>query len=176
MPDVASTATPRSASTSPTGRIERDLHPLLPRAQNLNAFTTYLARDPYPIVSTTVPRDGGRRAQPLDGPGRVSNERWLFLGLADWAASFPVTLSIVDEALDFVGPRNTHRFPTVVSTDSERGAVNILRWRPWIGVRVENPFRAFLPTDVQANLASAAFGTFYNSEYRQFRVIIRFER
>ena len=85
--------------------------------------------------------------------------------------------SIIDEALDFVGPRNTHRFPTVVSTElgAER-RVNILRWRPWIGVRVENPFRAFLPTDVQANLASAAFGTFYNSEYRQFRVIIRFER
>jgi hypothetical protein len=29
---------------------------------------------------------------------------------------------------------------------------------------------------VQANLASPAFGTFYNSEYRQFRIQVRFER
>jgi hypothetical protein len=29
---------------------------------------------------------------------------------------------------------------------------------------------------VQANLESPAFGSFYNSEYRQFRIHVRFER
>jgi hypothetical protein len=33
-----------------------------------------------------------------------------------------------------------------------------------------------MPSDVQANLNSPAFGSFYNSEYRQFRLQVRFER
>jgi hypothetical protein len=52
----------------------------------------------------------------------------------------------------------------------------IFNLRPWIGVRAYNAFSSFLPTDVQANITSPAFGTFYNSEYRQFRVQVRFER
>ena len=37
-------------------------------------------------------------------------------------------------------------------------------------------FDAFLPMDVQNNKSSPLFGTFYNSEYRQFRLQFRFER
>jgi hypothetical protein len=33
-----------------------------------------------------------------------------------------------------------------------------------------------LPTDVQANVDSPNFGTFYNSEYREFRIHVRFEK
>ena len=51
----------------------------------------------------------------------------------------------------------------------------IAKYRPWIGVRADNALSSFLPSDVQANIASPAFGTFYNSEYRQFRIQVRFE-
>ena len=47
---------------------------------------------------------------------------------------------------------------------------------PWIGVRIWNSFDTFLPWDVQANTGSSNFGRFYNSEYRQFRIQVRFER
>ena len=39
---------------------------------------------------------------------------------------------------------------------------------------IDNALGSFLPSDVQANISSPAFGTFYNSEYRQFRIQIRF--
>ena len=48
--------------------------------------------------------------------------------------------------------------------------------RPWIGIRVDNALGSFLPSDVQANISSPAFGTFYNTEYRQVRIQVRFER
>jgi hypothetical protein len=41
---------------------------------------------------------------------------------------------------------------------------------------VDNAFQAWLPADVQANVTSPLFGTFYNSEYRQFRIQFRFQR
>ena len=47
---------------------------------------------------------------------------------------------------------------------------------PWLGLRVANALGAFLPTDVQANLGSPDFGSFYNSEYREFRIHVRFEK
>ncbi|HYM21582.1 MAG TPA: hypothetical protein VEU08_00160, partial [Vicinamibacterales bacterium] len=52
----------------------------------------------------------------------------------------------------------------------------ILRWRPWIGVRAYNALNTFDPTDVQANTGSPNFGALYNSEYRQLRLQVRFER
>jgi len=48
--------------------------------------------------------------------------------------------------------------------------------QPWIGIRAYNAFNAFLPSDVQANISSPAFGSFYNSQFRQYRLQVRFER
>jgi hypothetical protein len=83
----------------------------------------------------------------------------------------------VDEALDFVGTRNDRRLPNRarVELGLERRFF-IKKWKPWIGIRAYNVFDAFLPMDVQANLGSPNFGTFYNSEYRQLRLQVRFER
>ena len=85
--------------------------------------------------------------------------------------------SVVNSTLDYVGTRNSLRFPTYVRTELglER-RFKILKFQPWIGVRVWNAFSHFNPTDVQANIASPYFGGFYNSEYRQFRIQLRFER
>ena len=80
--------------------------------------------------------------------------------------------------LDFVGPQTSDcGFPTYVRIElGVEHRFTIKKFRPWIGVRVDNALQAFLPSDVQANISSPAFGTFYNSEYRQFRIQVRFER
>ena len=68
-------------------------------------------------------------------------------------------------ALDFVGPRNDRRFPTYVRVDlGVEHRFKFGKYRPWIGVRVDNALNSFLPADVQANITSPAFGTFYNSD------------
>ena len=73
-------------------------------------------------------------------------------------------------------PRNDRRFPAYVRVDfGVEHRFKIRKYRPWIGVRADNALSSFLPSDVQANISSPAFGTFYNSEYRQFRIQIRFE-
>jgi hypothetical protein len=79
--------------------------------------------------------------------------------------------------LEFVGARNSLRFPTYARLElAIERRFKIFKFEPWIGLRAYNALNAFLPTDVQSNLASPAFGSFYNSEYRQFRLQVRFER
>ena len=102
--------------------------------------------------------------------------RWLVLGTVDWRTGMP--WSAVNDTLDFVGPRNDgRRFPNYarVSLGVEH-RFKILGLQPWIGIRADNAFKTFLPIDVQANTGSPHFGTFYNSEFRQMRLQVRFER
>jgi len=81
-------------------------------AGDLNAFTTYFDAVLWPIVgenmytraSTDVPHR-------LTARGRLlPTDRWLLLGIFDWRTGQPY--SVVDDALDFVGIRNSERFPT----------------------------------------------------------------
>jgi len=44
--------------------------------------------------------------------------------------------------------------------------------RPARGQRAES----FLPSDLQANLGSPAFGSLYNSVYREYRIHVLFEK
>ena len=76
--------------------------------------------------------------------------RWLFLATLDWRSGLPY--SVVNEDLEFVGPRNELRFPTYFRVDAglER-RLKIARFRPWVGLRVANALNSFLPSDVQAN-------------------------
>lgn len=157
-----------------------DLNMSYVRAQarsTLNALTTFYDAVLWPVVGqnaygparTEVPHRflARGRARPL--------EDWLVVGTLDWRTGLPY--SVVDESLDFVGARNTRRFPAYVRVDAGlEHRFSIRKARPWIGVRIDNALGSFLPADVQANLASPAFGTFYNSEYRQFRIQLRFER
>jgi hypothetical protein len=78
--------------------------------------------------------------------------------------------------LDFVGTRDSERFPTYFRVDlGLEHRFHIFGGHPWIGVRADNVFDAWLPSDVQSNITSPGYGTFYNTEYRQFRVQVRFE-
>jgi hypothetical protein len=144
---------------------------------DLNAFTSFFDTMLRPLVGaneyapahTDVPNRLLVRGRLMPTP------RWLVLGVADWRTGFPY--SVVDEMLDFAEPRNSRRFPTKLRLELglER-RFRIFRWEPWIGLRASNALDTFLPTDVQANLGSPAFGTFYNSEYRQLRLQVRFSR
>ena len=143
---------------------------------DLNAFTTY-----FDNVLTPVIGENGYGPARADAPhrflvrGRALPLRdWLLAGVLDWRTGLPY--SGVDEWLDFVGPRNDRRFPAYLRVDfGIEHRFKIRKYRPWIGVRADNALSAFLPSDVQANISSPAFGTFYNSEYRQFRIQVRFE-
>jgi hypothetical protein len=145
---------------------------------DLNSLTTYydvmmwsiIGPNTYGPLNTDVPNR-------LLARGRaMPTEKWLVIGIFDWRSGLPY--SVVNEYLDFVGPRNEgHRFPPYARAElGLEHRFKIFNLQPWIGVRAYNAFSAFLPTDVQANIASRAFGSFYNSEYRQFRVQVRFER
>ncbi len=101
---------------------------------------------------------------------------WLIVAVADWRTGLPY--SLVDAALDFVGPAQRAadaELPPVRSRASST-AFKIGKLQPWIGIRAYNAFNAFLPADVQANISSPAFGSFYNSQFRQYRLQVRFER
>jgi hypothetical protein len=144
---------------------------------DLNAFTTY-----FDAVRRPVFGENAYAPAMSDAPHRMlarwrsmPTSRWLLVGIFDWRTGLPY--SVVDANLEFVGKRNDRRFPDVrrVELGVER-RVRIFSFEPWIGVRATNAFNAFLPVDVQANTDSPAFGTFYDSEYRQFRIQVRFGR
>ena len=144
---------------------------------DLNTLTNYMNAIMWPVVganryttaSTDVPNRFLARGRLMPTP------RWLMLGILDWRSGLPY--SVVNDTLDYVGARNSLRFPTYLRLEVglER-RFKILTFQPWIGVRVWNALSSFLPTDVQNNLGSRYYGGFYNSEYRQFRIQVRFER
>jgi TonB dependent receptor len=132
----------------------------------------------------------GNLAQPViqpDARGRLpfdAPNRFLFWGsiaapwkltvvpVCDLHTGFPY--SVEDEYRAFVGPRNVKRFPTFSSFDlqvSRRISLPFHRKRipVRVGVGVFNLFNHFDPRDVQNNLASARFGEFFNSSWREYR-------
>jgi hypothetical protein len=163
-----------------TGARGLDLNMSYVRAQAMadtNAFTTFFDAVLRPVVGQNAYAPAR-----YDVPNRLlvrgramPTPRWLFVGLLDWRSGLPY--SVVNESLDYIGPRNEFRFPAYVRVDlGVEHRFNIFNLKPWIGVRADNAFDSFLPVDVQSNIGSPAFGTFYNTEYRQFRIQVRFER
>jgi TonB dependent receptor-like, beta-barrel/Carboxypeptidase regulatory-like domain len=145
---------------------------------DLNSLNNYYDAVMWPIVGENAyaPLPGDVPHRLLARGRAMPTPTWLFIGIIDWRSGMP--WSAVNEYLDFVGPRNEqYRFPSYVRTElGIEHRFKIFKLRPWIGVRAYNAFDAFLPMDVQNNLSSPLFGTFYNSEYRQLRLQVRFER
>ena len=144
---------------------------------DLNSFANYFDAMLWPVVPahgfgplvTDVPHRFLARGRFLPAAS------WLIVGVADWRTGLPY--SLVDAYLDFVGPRNDQRMPNYLRVDlGLEHRFKIFKLQPWIGVRTDNAFNAFLPADVQANISSPAFGSFYNSQFRQYRLQVRFER
>jgi len=142
---------------------------------NLNAFELYFGNYHYPVI-----RLDEVGPQPFDVPDRflLTGVTTLPYGiilapLLEIRDGFPY--SLVDEQQRFVGARNRGgRFPWFASLDFTlmkkvdfklRGRV----YHTQIGVKIYNLTNHWNPRDVQNNVDSPAFGTFYNSVGRQFR-------
>jgi hypothetical protein len=108
------------------------------------------------------------------GRGRANVGRnWIFELAGELRTGYPY--SAVNEQLEFVGVRNSLRFPTKFTVDaSVEHRFRIGRFQPWIGVVFINALNTFSPGDVQRNIASPAFGTFYSSPIRQIRITVHF--
>jgi len=132
----------------------------------------------------------GNLAQPViqpDAQGRLpfnAPNRFLIWGTlaAPWKLTvvpvydihtgFPYSIQNVDRA--YVGPRNVDRFPTFSSFDLQVTRRVFLPFRgkripARVGGGVFNLFNHFDPREVQNNLASARFGEFFNSSWREYR-------
>jgi len=144
---------------------------------DLNTLSNYYDTIMWPVIGQNA-----YAASPSDAPNRMLARarftpwpKWLVVGIADWRSGLPY--SVTNDTLDFVGLRNVLRFPTYFRLEAgiERH-IKLLKFQPWLGVRVWNALDSFLPVDVQSNLGSPNFGKFYNSEYPQIRIVLRFER
>jgi len=132
----------------------------------------------------------GNLAQPViqpDARGPLSFDapnRFLFWGsiAAPWKLTvvpvydlhtgFPY--SVENEFREYVGPRNIDRFPLFSSFDLQVSRLISLHFHgkrvpARIGIGAFNLFNHFDPRDVQNNLASARFGGFFNSSWREYR-------
>ena len=145
--------------------------------EDLNSLLNFFDVIPQPVIGENqyAPAMADARHRFLMRARLMPNSAWLLVGTADWRSGLPY--SVVDEDLEFVGARNSERFPTYFRVDAgfER-RMTVKGLHPWIGLRVSNALNSFLPSDVQANVASPAFGDFYNSVYREYRIRIRVEK
>jgi hypothetical protein len=159
-------------------------------AGDLNDFNTYFGNVRNPVVRPNEYSD-----QPFDAPNRL-----LFWG--DFGLPYKVTVtpvvdlrngfpfSLVDQNQNFVGERNRGgRFPPFFSLDFQvtKGlrvpvpgwSVIPARFRGKkfggrLGVKMFNLTNHWNPRDVQNNIDSPEFGTFYNSVGRSFRAKFEF--
>jgi hypothetical protein len=132
----------------------------------------------------------GNLAQPViqpDARGRLpfdAPNRFLFWGTfaAPWKLTvvpvydlhtgFPYSLE--NQFREYVGPRNVNRYPLFSSFDVQVSRpislhVHGKRVPARLGIGAINLFNHFNPRDVQNNLASARFGEFFNSSWREYR-------
>jgi outer membrane receptor for ferrienterochelin and colicin len=132
----------------------------------------------------------GNLAQPViqpDARGRLSFDapnRFLFwstlagpwnltlVPVYDLHTGFPY--SVQNEFREYVGPRNVARFTQFSSFDLQLTRPIILHFgekhlHARVGGAVFNLFNHFDPRDVQNNFASARFGGFFNSSWREYR-------
>lgn len=123
----------------------------------------------YAALNTDVPHRLFIRGRVMPRP------KWLVLGILDWRTGVPY--SVVNETLDFVGPRNVLRLPNYARLElGVERRFKVFRFQPWVGVRMTNVLGQLLADEVQNNTGSPFFGTFYGSEAPRLRMNVRFER
>ena len=147
---------------------------------NLNDFNTYFGNQKHPVLR---PDEYGK--QPYDVPHRLLF--WGDFGLPfdivatpvlDWHSGFP--FSLLNEQQDFVGPRNEGgRFPQLMTLDLlvTKGLSIPFRGKKYkgrAGFTIFNITNHWNPRDVQNNVDSKQFGTFFNSADRGVRLKFEF--
>ena len=131
---------------------------------DLNSYDLFYGNLRTPIVrpneNNLIPTDVRHRLLVRGSLGLPG--KWDFAPLLELRSGFP--WSAVDEFHDFVGPRNrAGRLPAVRTLDFTLA-------RPWrfkqrrfrAGLKLYNVFGASADRDVQNNLTSPDYGTFYN--------------
>jgi len=181
--DLASQGDSQYAETEATvrysGNANREMTVSYVRSRSegdLNTFDAYfgnirnpiLQPDQYGVTSVDVPNRLIVRAV-------VPRGKWMVSPLLEVRSGFP--FSIVNEEQDFVGPRNSSRFPVFYTLDLNITRTVTVRGRTLrIGLRSNDLLNNATPRDVQANINAPAFGTFYNSLYRQIGFTVEIQR
>jgi hypothetical protein len=147
---------------------------------DLNDLNTYFGDLRAPVI----------RANQSGRLGFDTPNRFLFWGnfglplgisalpVLEWHTGFPY--SILNEEQNFVGARNgAGRLPSFASLDMQvMKDVSIpvfgKHYKGRVGFKVFNVTNHWNPREVQSNLGSPDFGTFYNSVGRQFRIKFEF--
>jgi hypothetical protein len=181
--DLASDGRSRYEETEATVRYagtgDREVSVSYVRSQSagdLNTFDTYfgLVRNPilqpdaYGVTSVDVPNRLIVRAVAPGG-------KWMVSPLLEVRSGFPY--SFLNNDQQFVGPRNSGRFPLFYTLDLNITRTIMFRGRKVrIGLRSNHILNNSTPQDVQANVNSPAFGTFYNSLLRRFGLTFEVRR
>jgi hypothetical protein len=141
---------------------------------DLNDYFQFFGNVPKPVIQ---PDATGRLS--FDAPNRflfwgefAGPWKLTFLPVYDVHTGFPY--SVQNELREYVGPRNTRRFPEFSSAD-----LQILRpvtiqigdrsIKARAGMAIFNIFNHFNPRDVQDIQESPRFGGFFNNAWREFR-------
>jgi hypothetical protein len=148
---------------------------------DLNDFNSFFGNFENPII-----RANERSPLAYDSPNR-----FLFWGTfkAKWGVSIAPVMdlrqgfpySVIDQDRNFVGPRNSRRYPTFAALDLQVTKSfplpdKLEKYRVRGGFKIFNITNHFNPRDVQNNLASAEFGTFYNGVGRMFALKFAIEK
>jgi outer membrane receptor for ferrienterochelin and colicin len=141
----------------------------------LNDFFQFFGNVAKPVIQ---PNEQGRLS--FDAPNRflLSGEirapwKLTFAPVFDLHTGFPY--SVQNEFREYIGPRNTRRFPEFSSFDLQVSrAVSIpaggdRRLKARVGLAAFNLFNHFNPRDVQTIAESARFGGLFNNAWREYR-------
>jgi len=145
---------------------------------DLNAYTAFFGNVRWPVIGVNqyAPTSSPVPNRLIAHTRTIFWNRVLLSSILEIHSGFPY--SVTNDMLDWVGPRNQQfYFPTFAMLDLDlEHRFTFIKGKPWIGVRAFNAFNRFSPIEVQSNLSSPAFGSFYNSYGRQLRLQVRFEQ
>ena len=141
---------------------------------DLNDFSQFFGNDPVAVIQ---PNARGRL--PFDAPNRfliwgeiAAPKKITLVPVLDFHTGFPY--SVENQFREYVGPRNVDRFPRFASLDLQ--ATKEIRLpgfaknrKAKVGFGVFNILNHFDPRDVQNNLDSYRFGSYFNTVPRTFR-------
>jgi TonB dependent receptor/Carboxypeptidase regulatory-like domain len=140
---------------------------------DLNDFTQFFGNDPLAVIQAN---QRGRLG--FDSPNRLlawgeiaAPWKLTLMPVFDLHTGFPY--SVENQLREFVGPRNTLRFPRFESIDLQvQREIHLPVFKDRkakIGFAVFNLFNHFNARDVQADMGSYRFGGFFNPVPRTFR-------
>jgi TonB dependent receptor/Carboxypeptidase regulatory-like domain len=142
--------------------------------RDLNDYDQFFGNFRNPII-----RANENSLSPTDVPNRLIVRgsiglpgKWVFSPVYEWRTGFP--WSAVNEFQDFVGTRNrSGRLPTLSSLDFTLARpIRFKKYRFLGGIKIYNVFDSGNERDVQANITSPDYGTFYNPIQRSIGFVI----